>query len=310
MLNTICSWEGKAPAPPSDFLRKEWFPLEKPNWEQHKKSGSIAVTWLGHASCFVTMPSGCSVLTDPVFSHRASPVQWAGPARYVPVPCRTQEIPTPHIILISHDHYDHLDVQSITDLESQAKTNGKHLPVYAVGLGLKSWFLDTFKGTITEDRVFEYDWWQKHSLPNGITIEFVPAQHWGSRNHFDKLTRLWGGFVVTDSGRKFYFAGDTGFNEELFTEIGNRHGPIDLAAIPIGAYEPRWFMSPQHISPEEAYQVHTLINSKHSFGIHWGTFILTDEPLIEPKQIIEAEVAKSDNPSPFITLKHGQTISL
>lgn len=304
-------WNKSAPSFPTEQETKEWFPTVKPDWESIAQKGS-SITWLGHATCYLFMANGLRILTDPVFSQRASPFQWAGPARYVQIPCPITEIPTPHIVLISHDHYDHLDIDGINLIESNASDIK---PTYFVGLGLKSWFSDSFSDKIAEDRIVELDWWQNHKLSVqqdtqtvSADVEMVPAQHWGSRNHFDAMTRLWGGFIVKDSeNKRFFFAGDTGYNEEMFAEIGKRHGPIDVAAIPIGAYEPRWFMHPQHVDPAEAHQIHKLVRSNLSLGIHWGTFILTDEPLLEPKELIENICKEDPKTPPFITLNHGAT---
>ncbi len=307
---TVMKWvmfDSNPPKFPSVQESAKMFPVIKPRWDDIKKA--LSITWLGHATCYVTMSRGLKVLTDPVFSERASPVQFAGPARYVRVPCEVKEIPTPHFILISHDHYDHLDEAAIRAIE-RTSINDAIKPTYFFGLGLKQWFKDTFSDLIPNDRLVELDWWQRHESSLG-SVEFVPAQHWGKRGLFDTNTHLWGGFIVKDQdGRTFFFAGDTGYDQELFEELASRHAPVDISAIPIGAYEPRELMRPQHINPEEAHQIHRLIQSKLSLGIHWGTFILTDEPLLEPKhRIIKACEENPDLP-PFITLSHGERVEL
>lgn len=267
----------------------------------------IRLCWLGHATCFVQMAGGLRLLTDPVFSARASPVQFAGPRRYVDAPCGAAEVPTPHLVLISHDHYDHLDYNSIVALEAAAASAATQ-PTYVFGLGTRAWFVANFPA-IPAGRLVELDWWQQHSLPGGVQVEFVPAQHWATRTYLDCNQRLWGGFVVTDqAGRKFYYTGDTGFSQELFAEIGARHSPVDVAAIPIGAYEPRWFMAPQHVGPEEAYAIHGLLGSRLSVGVHWGTFLLTDEPIDEPRRLLERICAEHADGQPFRTLRHGESI--
>lgn len=305
-------WTAKNPEIPDQEQLEEMFPIHEISWKGLLKDDftDISLTWIGHSTCYVVMAGGVRILTDPVFSDRASPIQLTGPKRFTPPACKVHELPVPDLVLISHDHYDHLDSNSIEGLEKLGR------PIYCVGLGLKEWFM---KIVPDEERIIELDWWQSQTLSipckerySDVTVEFVPAQHWGSRSHFDRMQRLWGGWVVTDeAAQKFYFAGDTGFNEELFTEIGTRHGPIDLSAIPIGAYEPRWFMHPQHVAPEQAFRIHELVGSKYSVGIHWGTFPLTEEPVDEPKRLLEeAMVNAEDQLRPFITLEHGQTCIL
>lgn len=299
-------WNAKTPSLPSPAELKEMFPVVKTEWTKVLQS-SLSLTWIGHASCYLTMAGGLRILTDPIFSERASPVQFTGPKRFVPPSCPITEVPMPHLILISHDHYDHLDYNSVRELEARAVKEGDIRPIYCVGLGLKDWFSSFVNDT---SRIIELDWWQSKeiaSLQGGVRVEFVPVQHWCSRSHLDRCCRLWGGWIVTDSdGKKFFFAGDTGLNEEVFEEIGSRHGPIDLSAIPIGAYEPRWFMHPQHVSPEQAVRIHELVKSKRSIGIHWGTFILTDEPIDEPKKLLDASTGNCKYP--FTTCHHGETV--
>ncbi|KAF0852774.1 mitochondrial N-acyl-phosphatidylethanolamine-hydrolysing phospholipase D [Andalucia godoyi] len=266
---------------------------------------SLRATWFGHATNYVQFSSSFTLITDPVFSERCSPLAFAGPKRIVAVPLEIEELALCDAVLISHNHYDHLDLQSIKRLEQ------KFQPVFVCGVGLGTFF--TKQCSIPEDRVVELTWWQsarvassrKHlqgrAEPNSsaggasvttgslaVDVQMVPAQHWSRRSMGDKNQSLWGGFHVSapigasSEKSSFYFCGDTGYNPELFVEIGRRCGPIDIAAIPIGAYEPRGFMCPQHVNPKEAVMIHKEANVRQSYGIHWGTFILTDEPLDEP----------------------------
>jgi N-acyl-phosphatidylethanolamine-hydrolysing phospholipase D len=176
------------------------------------------------------------ILTDPVFVDRCSPVSFAGPKRFTQPPCSPKDLPTVHLCLISHSHYDHLCIESIKAVEAS------HRPLYAVGLGLGEFFVDCLG--IEAARVVELDWWEKQNLndeQNATTVQFLPTQHWSKRVLDDDLKTLWGAFVVRTPSHSFFFNGDTGYNKELYEEIGRRIGPIDMAAIPIGSVFSRSF---------------------------------------------------------------------
>ena len=271
------------------------------------------VTWLGH-SAFLFQRAGVNLLTDPVFSERASPVSFAGPKRYTALPLKASELPKIHAVIISHNHYDHLDVDTISALDQ------RDAPL---------WFVPLRNGELLTDegvdpaRVVELDWWQQHkvTLPvldqedtrEGVEVSFTstPAQHWSARGLFDRYEMLWGSWVVEVKGLRLFFAGDTGFQERLFQDIGERAGPFDLGLIPIGAYAPRDFMKTMHINPEEAVKVHQLIGAKRSVGMHWGTFPLTSEPVIEPQtKLREASDAAGLPDQTFTTLALGETLTL
>jgi len=204
----------------------------------HANRDALAVTWIGHATALVQI-AGVNVLTDPVFSERASPVQWAGPRRWQPPGLRADQLPHIDVVLVSHNHYDHLDAASIAALAAQP--GGP--PLFVVPLGLERWF-----GAAGVQSVRWLDWWQSLQV-DGLTITLTPAQHWSRRSYGDTMTTLWGGFVVESAprhgrpGLRVFFAGDTGYSVQHFRAIGARFAPIDLALIPIGAYEPRWFMA-------------------------------------------------------------------
>ena len=173
---------------------------------------------------------------------------------------------------------------------------------FFVPLGLKDWFQD-----LGINRVVELDWWDQYE-ERELIITAVPVQHWSKRSPFSRNKTLWAGWVVQSKNFRFLFAGDSGYTPH-FKEIGDKLGPFDLAAIPIGAYEPRWFMRPHHITPEEAVQVHLDVRSKKSVAIHWGTFILTDEPLDEPpKRLKTARQNKGLSENEFLVFKHGETM--
>jgi len=172
-----------------------------------------------------------------------------------------------------------------------------------VPLGMKAWFDNLELQTI---HVVELDWGQSHSIDQ-LKFTATPVQHWGKRTLFDAYERLWASWVIEANNQKIFFAGDTGYAEH-FKQIGDQYGPFDLALIPIGAYEPRWFMKPYHVNPEEAVKIHRDIHSKYSVAMHWGTFILTDEPLDEPPlKLAEALKKFNINESRFEVYQHGET---
>ena len=258
------------------------------------------LTWIGHAAILLQV-AGTNILTDPHFSDRASPVQWAGPKRVVAPGLALEDLPPIDVVVISHEHYDSLDKHSIVELYER---EGGQDTTFYVPLGLKGWF-----SRLGIKRVVELDWWERH-VGRGPMVIAVPVHHWSQRGVFSRNKTLWAGWVVQSKDFRFFFCGDSGYSP-VFKDIGQKLGPFDLAAIPIGAYEPRWFMRYHHISPEEALQVHLDIGSKKSVAIHWGTFILTDEPLDEPpKRMKKALKEKGLREGDFLILKHGETVVL
>jgi N-acyl-phosphatidylethanolamine-hydrolysing phospholipase D len=318
-LSELLKWQWEAfksgdPKPPSQAYAGYSFHTMKPLLAQLsencmdpvlKKAGrckEISITWISHATVLVQM-GGINILTDPHFSERTFAVQFLGPKRKVPLSVTLAELPRIDLVVISHNHYDHLDTDTVKALQAQA--GGP--PLFAVPLGIDLWFKDL--GITNVER---FDWWNTKSLL-GVDIHFVPAQHWSSRSPFDTNATLWGGWVIkekangTDLGRSLYFAGDTGISKD-FQDIGARFNGFDFSLIPVGAYEPRWFMKDQHVNPEEAVQIHRDVKSKWSLGVHWGTFELTDEaldqPLVDlPNALDKAGVQKSD----FVMFKHGES---
>ena len=277
------------------------FPLLKPDIEAlHRVSTRPRVTWVGHATLLVQW-QGKNILTDPHFTERASPVSWAGPKRAVPPALTVRELPPIDVIVISHDHYDSLDTESVRQLSKfhpQAK--------FFVPLGVGRWLVG--KG-VPEAQVEEMDWWDER-MYKGLTVTATPVQHWCRRSPWDTNENLWAGWAVKDDNFNFFFVGDSGYAPH-FKEIGKRLGPFDLAAIPIGAYEPRWFMSFAHLDPGESVRVHKDLGAKRSVAIHWGTFVLTDEPLDEPPKELAKHLEKTQLTSEeFFILKHGETRQL
>ena len=262
-----------------------------------ERRANPSVTWVGHATVLLQM-GGLNVLTDPFFSERASPVSFAGPKRVVPPVPSLAQLPRIDAVVISHDHYDHLDIGSVKALAAQPGGS----PRFFVGLGLKRWFEDL---GITD--VVELDWWESAEW-KGVLFDFVPVQHWAKRRLWDENRRLWGGWVLRHPELSFFFAGDTGYSP-VFADIGRRYGGVDLAAIPIGAYAPRWFMKVMHVDVAEAVAIHRDVKARQSLGIHWGTIAsLTDEDLDEPpSKLAEARTAAGLAADDFFVLKHGQT---
>jgi L-ascorbate metabolism protein UlaG (beta-lactamase superfamily) len=297
-----------------DFLHWQWdrlwkeipgvetydFPLaENDPAALRANGGRTTLTWIGHATVLLQV-EGKNILTDPHFSPRASPVQWAGPQRVVPPGMALEELPPIDLVVISHSHYDALDAGSV---ERLAERPGGSRTLFVVPLGLKGWFAK--RGI---ENVVELDWWQETEV-GGLTVTAVPVQHWSKRSLFGRNRTLWAGFAIRGAGFNFLFAGDSGYAPHHFREIGARLGPFDLAAIPIGAYAPRWFMGKNHVDPEESLQIHRDVRARRSVAIHWGTFVLTDEPLDEPPLRLRASrealgMAEED----FAVLRHGETI--
>jgi L-ascorbate metabolism protein UlaG (beta-lactamase superfamily) len=258
---------------------------------QPPKHGLLA-TWIGHSS-FLLQVNGQNILTDPIFSKRASPVGFAGPERLSRAGLTPEELPPINMVLISHSHYDHLDEATILKLGNA--------PIYVVPLGLKAWLN---KRNITN--VIEFDWWDQLVI-NGLKVTCIPAQHWSNRGIADFNQTLWSGWAVSAADFQFYFAGDTGYTKQ-FKEIHPKLGAMDLALLPIGAYEPREFMRNQHVSPVEAVQMHKDVRARNSIGMHWGTFMLAAEkPEKTPIDLYNALDAAKISRDKFSVMAFGET---
>jgi N-acyl-phosphatidylethanolamine-hydrolysing phospholipase D len=272
-----------------------------PRFSQIEASGAANthLTWLGHASALVYV-DGVALLTDPVFGERASPSRWVGPRREVAPVLDAQQLPDLDAVLISHDHFDHLEESTIRVLAQRGPRQPVFIAPLGVGRLLREW---------GAQRVVELDWWGKTEI-KGLNVHLVPARHWSGRGALDQNSTLWGGFVVTDrlAASRFYFAGDTAYGE-LFKEIGKRFGPIELSAIPIGAYEPRWYLANQHVNPQEAVRIHQDVRSRCSIGVHWGTYRATDETMDAPARDLRAALAQAPSmEGAFTVLPHGGTV--
>ena len=253
---------------------------------------SPTFTWIGH-STFLIQVGDINILTDPVWSERASPFSFAGPKRYVRPGLKFNALPDIDIVIISHDHYDHLDLNTIKKLGNK--------PLYIVPLGVEERLAD-----IDITNVESRDWWESIEF-HSMIITSVPAQHFSGRTMFDRNSTLWCGWVIQTPGRSIYFAGDTGYFPG-FREIRENFGKIDIAMLPIGAYKPRWFMGPVHIDPVEAVRAYIELDADIFIGMHWGTFPLADEEMDEPPRALFEEVDKIGlERSEFNVFKHGES---
>jgi len=265
--------------------------------------GRMRVTFVNHATMLVQM-DGLNVLTDPIWSDRTSPVSFIGPKRHRAPGIRFEDLPPIAAILISHNHYDHLDVPTLRRL--RARSDGARTPIITpLGNGR---FLQRFGLT----NVVELDWWNTTALRNGVRITLVPAQHFSARGISDRDRNLWGGFVISGPSGNAYLAGDTGFGRH-FEQVAQRFAPIRVALLPIGAYMPRWFMKPIHINPAEAVEAHRILGARTSIPMHFGTFNLGDDGMLQPvhdlKKAIATARAAGGNPN-FRILAEGEGLEV
>jgi L-ascorbate metabolism protein UlaG (beta-lactamase superfamily) len=259
--------------------------------------GQISATWVNHAT-FLLQTSAGNILTDPIFGERASPFPWAGPRRVHAPGLALDQLPRIDVVLLSHDHYDHCHLPTLRQLAA------RHQPLVLTPLGNAA--LAARAGL---RHCIELDWWQRHTLASGLQVSLTPARHWSNRLSGARNGRLWGGFHLQAAGQRIYFAGDTGYDSEMFKAIGRAFGPPDLALIPIGAYEPRWFMAAQHCNPAEAVQIHRDVGSRLSVAMHWGAFQLTDESREAPPQDLAAALASAGlTAAQFRTLDPGENV--
>jgi L-ascorbate metabolism protein UlaG (beta-lactamase superfamily) len=256
-------------------------------------AGHAAVTFINHAT-FLLRLSGAVVLTDPIFSQRCSPVQWAGPKRARAPGLALAHLPRPDVVLLSHNHYDHMDLPSLREIQR------RFAPRFVTTLGNAAALR---RQGIHAD---ELDWWQDVTL-DGLHVTLTPARHFAARTPFDRNETLWGGFMLRAGAAQILFAGDSGFGPH-WRDIRQRLGAPGLALLPIGAYEPRWFMSAVHMNPEEAVHAHLALGADWSVGMHFGTFQLTDEAIDAPLIALEEARRAANLPAEqFTTLGFGET---
>jgi L-ascorbate metabolism protein UlaG (beta-lactamase superfamily) len=259
------------------------------------QAGTTDVTFIGHSSFLLRLP-GLNVLTDPVFSNRCSPVPFIGPKRVRAPGMALAALPKIDLLLLSHNHYDHMDLSSLRKLR-------KRFPSMRIVTGLGNMKYLARKGL---PGAVELDWWQTHGLGE-TRITATPARHFAARSLRDRNETLWAGFMLEHRGVKIYFAGDTGYTK-FFHEIRQQLGAPDIALLPIGAYEPRWFMGVVHMNPEDAVQAFQDLGARRAIGMHFGTFQLTAEAIDAPEK--DLEIAKRAAGMPdgaFVTLDFGET---
>jgi len=258
---------------------------------------AAVVTFIGH-STFLIQTAAANILTDPMYSRRAGPLNVLGPRRVRQPAVPFDDLPSISIVLLSHNHYDHCDLRTLGMLAERFD------PVVVTPLGNRA--LVRSSGI---RRVEQLDWWQE-ATTSALPIALTPAQHFSARSPLDRNRALWGGFMLVAGGRRIFFAGDTAY-ARFFRDVRQRLGPIDLALLPIGAYEPRWFMQAVHMNPAEAVQAHLDLEASESVAMHFGTFQMTTEGIDEPLRALEdACRAKSIPPSRFRTLDFGESVRL
>jgi L-ascorbate metabolism protein UlaG (beta-lactamase superfamily) len=261
-------------------------------------TGSLRVTFVGHSTVLLQM-DGVNILTDPVWSTRVSPVGWSGPRRHRAPGIRMEDLPPIDIILLSHNHYDHCDFATLRRLA------GEHRPRIYTALGNRA-----LMEKIGVGNAVDMDWWDALEIAEGIRLSCVPAEHFSGRGLGDRNRTLWCGFVIESAAGRVYFAGDTGSGPH-FEQIASRFAPLRLALLPIGAYRPRWFMSPVHMGPDDAVRAHRLLQAGTSIGIHFGTFALADDGETEPVELLHETLDRMEMPrSSFRALKEGEGYDL
>jgi L-ascorbate metabolism protein UlaG (beta-lactamase superfamily) len=287
-------WRWQMTSTPGEWT-DEWAnaaPAEPPP----ERVDGLRVTFINHSTVLIQV-AGVNILTDPVYSYRTSPLSWVGPRRYRPPGIRFEDLPPIDVVIISHNHYDHLDLATLRRLEAA------HSPKIYAGLG---------NGLLFEKEGLGYtrdlDWWQPVSLSKDTLLWAVPGQHFSGRGLDDRDETLWLGFVIDSPHGPVYFAGDTGWGPH-FKEIRDRFGPMKLSVIPIGAYKPRWFMRAAHISPLEAAHAHLVMESEITVGCHYGTFPLADDGQLDPQNEMERIFAMTTlTPDEFLMLQNGESV--
>lgn len=264
------------------------------------KGDKTRVSFIGHHS-FLIQSNNLNILLDPVWSERASPFSFIGPKRVSKPGIDLDNLPNIDIILISHNHYDHLDINTLKEIYKRC--NPKIItPLENDKVILKA---------IPDANVETLNWYENTEIKPGISIHLEPAQHWSARGVFDRNKALWGSFIINFQNYQIYFAGDSGYDQKMFQDIASKYPNISLSIIPIGAYEPRWFMSGIHMNPEEAIKTHLDLKSKYSIAGHFGTFQLTEEGYDDPvKDLEKAKKKFGISSKEFTSMKIGAFLEI
>lgn len=262
---------------------------------------SLHVTMIGHASLLIQV-AGLNILSDPVWSERASPVSFIGPRRHNPPGVALADLPPIDVVLVTHNHYDHLDLKTLKALHQA------HVPRIITPLGNDT----IIAKVLPRGRMTVTDWGDETRLENGVTIHTEPCHHWSARGSRDRRMALWAAFVIETPAGKIYHIGDTGFHDGInYRAAAEKHGGFRLANLPIGAYEPRWFMQGQHQNPGEAVEGMRIANAAHAVGHHWGTFQLTNEAVDAPTRALDAALAANlVDPARFRALRPGEAFDV
>jgi L-ascorbate metabolism protein UlaG (beta-lactamase superfamily) len=294
-LSDVLRWRRNVP-------RNPW-PVSVPVQAAHpaKAVDGLRITMVGHATLLIQI-DGLAILTDPVWSDRASPLKMAGPRRVTEPGVALGDLPHIDAVLLSHNHYDHLDIATLKHLQRD------HAPLIITPLGNDR----IIHRHIPNANVVALDWGQGVDVAPGVQAHVVPALHWSSRGPRDRRMALWGGFMLRAAGRLIYFAGDTGYGTgAIFRRLRQEFGPVDVALLPIGAYDPSWFMAAQHTNPAEAIAIMRDLDATLALGIHWGTFKLTDEPREDPlHQLAQGLLEHGIDPARFLALHSGQVVDV
>lgn len=284
-------WLGTKKGPWPKLVENE----AKPELPSNLNANQVAITFINHVT-FLIQVAGLNILTDPIWSKRASPFSWLGPLRVREPGVAFAELPKIDVVVVSHNHYDHLDLPTLKNLQQ------KFAPLFLVAAGDKA--LLQKAGCVN---VQELDWWDEVQVNSTTRITFTPTQHFSARTLWDRSKSLWGSYVIDAAGKLIYFGGDAGYSKH-YVDIYKKFGPMDIALLGIGAYEPTWFMRNMHMTPADAIQAHLDLYSVHSIGMHYGTFQLSAESFKQPVLDLNTALEHKSLPnSDFITMGHGAT---